>query len=87
MSHDDSTSDPELGLALVHRNTLARSLLLRARFRARTLDLARSLRTLSQLGSGLARRPAADDAGIPRLLAEAARRVRERAARDNSQEG
>jgi hypothetical protein len=86
MSQDHLTPETELILAALQRNSLARSLLLRTFHHARGFDGARSLRTLSQLGAslaaGLARRPASDDAGIHRLLAEAARRVRERAAGD-----
>lgn len=90
MCPDDSTSglELELGFTLLHRNALARSLLLRTRRRARTPDAAHSLRTLSHLGAGLTRRPTDDDAtALPRFLSEAARRVREHAARQSQQAG
>ena len=81
MSHNDLPSDPELSLALVQRDGLARSLALRGRNRARSLHLARSLPALSQLGTAVARhRPAQDDHQLPRFLLDAARRVRESAA-------
>ncbi len=87
MSPNPPTPDLELALAVPSRNSLARSLTLCAR-RSRASEGVRSLRALSQaaavLAAGLARRPAADGpSDLQRLLAEAARHVRERAAAES----
>jgi hypothetical protein len=80
MSHD-STPDGEFSLTVLSRTTQLRSLFVRTGCRTRSFDLARSLRALTQLGAGLARRPADDATAMPRFLAEATRRILEHAER------
>ncbi len=84
MSPNQPAPEHELALAVLQRNSLARSLTLCA-CRSRGSEHVRSLRALSQattaLAAGLARRPAADRSeDFQHLLMEAARHVRERAA-------